>query len=289
MPGDLENSKGIGLVNTQGALAKYVADKQVDVIVLAMDERRKGLPVHELLDCKMGGVEVSDLMTFFERHTGKIRLDIMQPSMIFLSDGFRVSNFRKTWKRIFDVTSVFTLMPIMLPIVVFSVVALLIESRCKASVFYRQTRVGENGRLFQIYKFRSMVLNAEKDGVPLWAQKNDSRITRVGAVLRKFRFDEIPQLYNVLKGDMSFVGPRPERPEFVQRLADKIPYYNERHRVKPGLSGWAQIRYPYGASEEDGLEKLQYDLYYVKNYSILLDALVLLQTAEVVLLGRGAQ
>jgi len=289
MPGDFENNKGPSLVNTQGALAKYVAEKQIDVIVLAMDERRKGLPVHDLLDCKMGGVEVVDLLTFFERHTNKIRLDIMQPSWMFLSEGFRVSHFRRMWKRIFDIATVLVLTPIVSPIVVLAVIALLIESKFKSSVFYTQTRVGEHGRLFQIYKFRSMVVNAEQDGIPRWAEKNDSRVTRVGIFLRKFRFDEIPQLYNVLKGDMSFVGPRPERPEFVERLAGKIPYYNERHRVKPGLSGWAQIRYSYGASEEDGVEKLQYDLFYVKNYSILLDALVLLQTAEVVLLGRGAQ
>jgi len=288
MPGDHANEKGISLVNTQGALAKYVDEKQIDVIVLAMDERRKGLPVHDLLDCKMGGVEVIDLLTFFERHTDKIRLDIMQPSWMFLSEGFKVSNFRRLWKRIFDVTAVMLLTPIVSPIVVLTVIALLIEGKGRASVFYAQTRVGENGALFQIYKFRSMVVDAEHDGVPIWAEKNDSRITHVGSLLRKFRFDEIPQLYNILKGDMSFVGPRPERPEFVQRLAENIPLYNERHRVKPGLSGWAQIRYSYGASEEDGKEKLQYDLYYVKNYSILLDALVLLQTAEVVLLGRGA-
>lgn len=289
MPGDVENSKGISLVNTPGALAKFVSEQQIDVIVLAMDERRKGLPVHDLLDCKMGGVEVIDLLTFFERHTNKIRLDIMQPSWLFLSDGFKVSHFRRLWKRLFDIASVLLLAPIVSPIVVVCVIALLVECRCRSSIFYSQTRVGENGKLFQIYKFRSMIVNAEQDGVARWAEKNDARITRVGSFLRKFRFDEIPQLYNVLRGDMSFVGPRPERPEFVQRLAEKIPYYNERHRVKPGLSGWAQIRYSYGASEEDGLEKLQYDLFYVKNYSILLDALVLLQTAEVVLLGRGAQ
>jgi sugar transferase (PEP-CTERM system associated) len=287
--GDHENSKSLSLINTQGALAKFVAEKQVDVIVLAMDERRKGLPVHDLLDCKMGGVEVIDLLTFFERHTVKIRLDIMQPSWMFLSDGFKVSHFRRLWKRIFDIACVMVLTPVVSPIVLCAVTALMIESRFKASVFYTQTRVGENGRLFDIYKFRSMVVDAEQDGIPRWAEKNDTRITRVGTLLRKFRLDEIPQLYNILKGDMSFVGPRPERPEFVQRLVEKIPFYNERHRVKPGLSGWAQIRYSYGASEEDGLEKLQYDLYYVKNYSILLDALVLLQTAEVVLLGKGSQ
>lgn len=288
MPGDLESSKGPSLVYTQGALAKYVAEKQIDIIVLAMDERREGLPTHDLLDCKMGGVDVIDLLTFFERNTDKIRLDIMQPSWLFLSNGFRVSHFRRMWKRIVDIISVLLVAPLVAPIALLAALAVYVESRGKGSVFYTQTRVGEFGRPFQIYKFRSMATNAEQDGAVQWAVKNDSRITRTGAILRKFRFDEIPQLYNILKGDMSFVGPRPERPEFVQRLAEKIPYYNERHRVKPGLSGWAQIRYPYGASEEDGLEKLQYDLYYVKNYSILLDALVLLQTAEVVLLGRGA-
>jgi lipopolysaccharide/colanic/teichoic acid biosynthesis glycosyltransferase len=188
----------------------------------------------------------------------------------------------------FDISVVFVLGPVVLPIILLAGMAILLESCCRESVFYSQTRIGEGGRLFQIYKFRSMVVGAEQDGVPRWAEKNDVRITRVGAFLRKFRLDELPQLFNVLKGDMSFVGPRPERPEFVERLSHDLPYYNERHRVKPGLSGWAQIRFPYGASIEDGYEKLQYDLYYVKNYSILLDALILLQTAEVVLLGRGS-
>ena len=289
MSGDNGAENTISLVKTPGALVKYVADKQIDVIVLAMDERRKELPVHDLLDCKMGGVEVLDLLTFFERHTSKIRLDIMQPSWLFLSEGFEVNNFRRMWKRMFDLTCVLLLLPVVLPIAAISAIAVLAESRGRGDVIYRQTRVSENGRHFQIYKFRSMVTEAEKDGVARWAAKNDTRITRVGGLLRKFRFDELPQLFNVLRGDMSFVGPRPERPEFVVKLSEKIPYYNERHRVKPGLSGWAQIRYPYGASEEDGLEKLQYDLYYVKNCSILLDMLVLLQTAEVVLLGKGAQ
>jgi sugar transferase (PEP-CTERM system associated) len=288
MPGDIEDSKSISLVQTPGALVKYVADQRVDVIVLALDDRRKGLPVHELLDCKMGGVQVIDLLTFFERYTNKVRLDIMQPSWLFLSDGFAVSNFRKTWKRILDIACVLLLAPVVAPIVLLAALAILIESKGRGPIFYSQPRVGENGKVFRIYKFRSMVTDAELDGVARWADKNDSRITRVGGLLRKGRIDEIPQLYNILKGDMSFVGPRPERPEFVDRLAKNIPYYRERHRVKPGLSGWAQINYPYGASEEDGFEKLQYDLFYVKNYSILLDALVLLQTAEVVLMGRGA-
>ena len=289
MPGDREAESGISLVKTPGALVKYVAENQIDTIVLAMDERRKGLPVHELLDCKMGGVGVLDLLTFFERHTNKIRLDIMQPSWLFLSEGFEVNNFRRMWKRVFDIACVLLLLPVVLPAAALSVIAILIGGGGREGVIYSQTRVSENGRLFQIYKFRSMIVEAEKDGIARWAAINDARVTRVGAVLRKFRLDELPQLFNVLRGDMSFVGPRPERPEFVEKLSEKIPYYNERHRVKPGLSGWAQIRYPYGASEEDGFEKLQYDLYYVKNCSILLDMLVLLQTAEVVLLGKGAQ
>jgi len=289
MPGDREESKGISMAQTPGALTKFVQSSNVDIIVLAMDERRKGLPVHELLDCKMGGIEVIDLMTFFERYTNKIRLDIVKPSWLFLSDGFQTNNFRRLWKRSLDLLTVSILIPFVLPIMLFSSLAIWLESKFKEPVLYSQTRVGENGELFQIYKFRSMVSNAEDDGVARWAAKNDSRITRVGAILRKFRLDELPQLFNVIKGDMSFVGPRPERPEFVERLSKNIPYYNERHRVKPGLTGWAQIKYPYGASEEDGREKLQYDLFYVKNNSILLDALVLLQTAEVVLLGKGAQ
>ena len=288
MPGDDTEEKGITLARTQGALIKFVLDNAVDTIVLAMDDRRSGLPIHELLDCKMSGIEVIDMLTFFERHTSRIRLDIMQPSWLFLSDGFQVSNFRRMWKRMFDISVVLVMLPVVLPVVLLAGMAILIECRFRGSVFYTQTRVGEAGRLFHIYKFRSMVVDAEQDGVAQWAQKNDARITRVGAFLRKFRLDELPQLFNILKGDMSFVGPRPERPEFVERLSHDLPYYNERHRVKPGLSGWAQIRYPYGASVEDGHEKLQYDLYYVKNYSILLDALILLQTAEVVLLGRGS-
>lgn len=288
MPGDQNQDRGIGLAQTPGALAKYVAGKRIDVIVLALDERRQGLPVNDLLDCKMSGIEVMDLLTFFERYTNKIRLDIVQPSWLFLSDGFQMSNFKRLGKRLFDIAVVLLLLPVVLPVSLLASLAILVEGAFKDPVLYRQTRVGENGRLFQVYKFRSMVVEAEQDGFPCWARKDDSRITRVGATLRKYRLDEIPQLFNIIKGDMSFVGPRPERPEFVERLAEHIPYYSERHRVKPGLSGWAQIRYPYGASIEDGLEKLQYDLYYVKNYNILMDALVLLQTAEVVLLGRGA-
>jgi len=181
------------------------------------------------------------------------------------------------------------LLPIALPFALLVSLAIFIESGGRGGVIYSQVRVKQYGKPFNIYKFRSMVTNAEKDGVAQWASKNDARITRVGKIIRKGRLDEIPQLYNVLNGDMSFVGPRPERPEFVEKLAKAVPYYEERHRVKPGLTGWAQVCYSYGDTVGDSIEKLQYDLYYVKNYSVLLDMLILLQTAEVVMLGKGAQ
>ena len=273
----------------QGRLINYVADNHIDQIVLAADERRKGLPVQDLLDCKMSGIEVIDLPSFFERETGQIRLDILQPSWLFLSEGFGVSTFRLVKKRLFDLTIVLLLLPLVMPIMLLSALAILLDSKGKGGILYRQIRVGKNGQLFEILKFRSMVVDAEKDGMARWASTNDKRVTRVGSFMRKYRLDELPQFFNILKGEMSFVGPRPERPEFVNELAENIPYYNERHRVKPGLTGWAQIRYPYGASIEDGKQKFQYDLYYVKNYSNFFDAFVLLQTADAVLFGKGAR
>ena len=289
LAGDQETEKEHDLVIPSESLIRYVEEKDVDEIVLAADDRRKGFPVQDLLDCKMSGINVLDLLGFFERETGKIRLDILHPSWLFLSDGFHESTFRRAWKRSVDIILVLLLLPLVLPIMALVAAVILVESRGRGPILYSQTRVSENGELFRIHKFRSMVADAEGDGVARWAARNDSRITRVGSILRTYRFDELPQLFNVLKGEMSFVGPRPERPEFVEQLAKTVPYYNERHRVKPGLSGWAQIRYPYGASEDDCQEKLQYDLYYVKNYSIFLDAFVLLQTLEVVLFGKGAR
>jgi sugar transferase (PEP-CTERM system associated) len=237
------------------------------------------------------GVNVLDMVTFFERRAGKIRLDMLNPSWLYLSDGFQIGTgaIRRFLKRAMDISAVALLLPLALPLIVLISLAILIESRGRGPILYKQTRVKQDGLLFEIYKFRSMVTDAEKDGVARWASKNDSRITRVGSVLRIGRLDELPQLFNVLIGDMSFIGPRPERPEFIKELAASIPYYEERHRVKPGLTGWAQISYSYGDTEKDAIEKLQYDLYYVKNYSVLLDMLILLQTAEVVLLGKGAQ
>ena len=289
MPGDTDHEHESDRITLDTTLVRYVEENDIDEIVLAVDDRRRaGLPARDLLDCKMSGIDILDMVSFFERRTGKIRLDMLNPSWLYLSEGFHESAFRSFLKRLFDIMIVLLLLPVAFPLMLLTALAVFLESGGKGSVLYKQTRVTQDGRLFQIYKFRSMVSDAEKDGVARWASKNDSRITRVGSVIRKGRLDELPQLFNVLKGDMSFVGPRPERPEFVAQLAEKIPYYEERHRVKPGLTGWAQISYPYGDTEAGGLEKLQYDLYYVKNFSIFLDLVILLQTAEVVMIGKGA-
>ena len=289
LPGESSGKTGIKPLNLNAPLVQYAEEAHVDEIVLAVDDRRAGLPSKELVDCKMSGIDVVHMLTFFERSAGKIRLDMLYPSWLYLSDGFHESVFRRLGKRVFDVGAALFLLPILLPFIVMAMTGIFLESKGKGSIFYSQRRIKQDGEPFKIYKFRSMVVDAEQDGVARWASKDDARITWVGSLLRKARLDEIPQLYNVLKGDMSFVGPRPERPEFVEQLKQKSSYYDERHRVKPGVTGWAQICYPYGESIDDGLAKLEYDLYYVKNYSIFLDLLILLQTAEVVLLGKGAQ
>jgi len=260
----------------------------VDEIVVAVRDRRGGgLSMDELLECKLEGVNVTDVSSFFERETGHVQLDSLNPSWMVFSDGFCRTSGRGAVKRAFDVFVSLILLAVTLPIMVISAVAILIETGMP--IFYRQTRVGECGHPFEVLKFRSMRTDAEKDGTPKWAATGDNRITRVGAVIRKLRIDELPQIFNVLKGDMSFVGPRPERPYFVNELTHEIPYYSSRHSVKPGITGWAQVRYPYGASVEDARRKLQYDLYYAKNHSLFLDLLILFQTAQVVLFGKGAR
>jgi sugar transferase (PEP-CTERM system associated) len=268
-------------------LIDFVGAEDIDEIVVAPDDRRGGITVDEILDCKMGGYEVVDLLTFFEREAGLLRVDSLHPSWLVFSDGFRLSGMSQVAKRWFDVAASLGLLAVAWPVMLLTAAAILAESGWGAPVLYRQVRVGLNGRLFKVVKFRSMRTDAEKDGKARWAQLNDDRVTRVGSFIRKVRIDELPQLFNVLKGEMSFVGPRPERPEFVEKFAETIPYYSERHRVKPGITGWAQLCYRYGASYQDTIEKLQYDLYYVKNYSVFLDMLIMLQTIEVVLWGRG--
>jgi len=277
------------VVHIDTPLIDYAMQHQIQEIVVAIEDRRKSFPVEDLLDCKMSGVDVVDSQTFFERETGKVRLETLHPSWLVYSDGFRHIGFQHVVKRGFDIFASSLILLLTWPIILAAAVAIFVENNYSGPILYRQVRVGQNWQLFQVLKFRSMVVNAEKDGIPQWAQKNDSRITSVGKFIRRTRIDELPQIFNVLRGDMSFIGPRPERPEFVEQLADKIPYYAERHRVKPGITGWAQVRYPYGASDEDAREKLQYDLYYVKNYSLFLDFIILFQTAEVVIFGQGAR
>jgi sugar transferase (PEP-CTERM system associated) len=265
-------------------LTHIAEEKLVDEIVIATRDRR-GLPIDALLDCKLKGITITEYLTFWERENGQIDLEALQPSWLFFSDGFRMNWFPNLIKRLFDVVVSLVFLTLTFPVIGLTAIALRLEGA--GPIFYVQERVGLNGRRFPLMKFRSMSTNAETDGVPRWATANDQRITRVGALIRKTRIDEIPQVINVLRGDMSFIGPRPERPFFVETLMKEIPYYNERHRVKPGISGWAQINYPYGASVEDARQKLTYDLYYVKNRSLFLDFVILLQTARVILWPEG--
>jgi sugar transferase (PEP-CTERM system associated) len=276
------------ILREKGSLLALVTKYAVDEIVVAIRDRRKsGLNMQELLECKLEGVQVTDISSFFERETGHVQLDSLNPSWMVYSDGFIQTAGRNFAKRGFDVVVSLLLLILTFPVTLLTAILIVLESGFP--FFYRQERVGECGQVFQVLKFRSMRQNAEQGGTPQWAQQNDSRVTRVGRVIRKLRIDELPQILNVLRGEMSFVGPRPERPYFVRQLADQIPYFLNRHTVKPGITGWAQIRYPYGSSVEDAVHKLQYDLYYAKNHSFFLDLIILFQTAQVVLFGKGAR
>jgi sugar transferase (PEP-CTERM system associated) len=261
----------------------------VDEIVVAMDDRRRRFPMDQLLECRLEGVEILELVSFLERETGKVRLDILNPSWMIFSEGFRQGRIHDTLERSFDILASLALLSVTAPIMVLTALAIKIVEGPKASIFYGQVRVGQYGRPFRLLKFRSMREDAEKDGKAQWAQKNDSRVTAIGAFTRLTRIDELPQILNVLRGEMSFVGPRPERPEFVEQLEERIPYYRERHTIKPGITGWAQLCYPYGSSEQDATEKLQYDLFYVKNHSLLFYLAILVQTVEVIVWRKGAR
>ncbi len=270
-------------------LHELVSRKEVDEIVVGVDDRRGGLPMEELLECRQQGVAVTDLTTFFERESGRVQLSLTDPSWLVFSGGFNATPLRQLSKRCFDLGISALVLLLTWPFMLLVALAIRIESGAGQSIFYRQERVGVRGKPFRLAKFRSMRTDAELDGIARWASKDDDRVTRVGRFIRKVRLDELPQLWNVFRGEMSFIGPRPERPQFVADLATKIRYYDLRHCLKPGLAGWAQLRYPYGASEEDAAEKLKYDLYYVKNHNLLFDVLILIQTVEVVLFGRGAR
>ena len=260
-----------------------------DEIVVAVDDRRGNLPVRQLLDCRLRGIEVYDLVEFLERETGKIWIDIVSPGWLVFSPGFRVSKLRYFRQRVVDLAVSSILLVVTLPVMMLIAVAIKLEDGFRGPILYRQDRVGRNDKVFSMLKFRSMHVNAETDGEAVWAAESDSRVTRVGSFLRLTRLDELPQLLNVFRGEMSLVGPRPERPQFVASLRESIPYYSERHTVNPGLTGWAQLRYNYSGNKEETLEKLQYDLYYVKNHGLRLDLMIILQTVEVVLWGKGAR
>jgi sugar transferase (PEP-CTERM system associated) len=276
-------------INKSETLLDLSIANEIDEIVVAVDDRRRKLPIDEILDCKMSGFEVLDLLTFFEKETACVKIELLHPSWIIFSSGFHMGVTGLYGKRLFDIALSLLLLVVFSPLMLLVALASLIESRARDPIFYHQVRVGQNGTLLRLHKFRSMRVDAESDGVARWATKNDARVTALGAFLRKTRLDELPQLFNVLSGQMSLVGPRPERPEFVDQLSQAIPYYTERHRVKPGVTGWAQMLYPYGASEEDAKRKLEYDIYYVKHAGVFLDMIILLQTVEVVLLGKGAR
>ena len=267
------------------SLATLATAHNVEEIVVSVQNRRAGFPIKELLDCKLQGIKVTDAATFFERETCQIRVDSLQPSWLVFGGGFDQSFIRSFMKRAFDLICSSIILVATFPVMILTAALIYLEDR--SPIFYQQERVGKDGHSFNVLKFRSMRNDAEKSGKPQWAAQNDPRVTRVGNFIRKTRIDELPQILNVFKGEMSFVGPRPERPYFVEQLIEVVPFYNVRHSITPGITGWAQVRYGYGASADDALQKLQYDLYYVKNNSLFLDILILIDTLKVVLFRSG--
>jgi sugar transferase (PEP-CTERM system associated) len=276
------------ILSSNISLEDTVKHLGVDEIIVAAREQRGGvLPLRALLECRLNGIQVTDLARYFERVHGRVPIDSLKVSWLIYGSGFRQSWLRGVTKRAFDVLAAIVLLSITLPIMAVAALLILIEGG--APIIYRQERVGRSGKTFILLKFRSMSHDAEKDGRESWATVNDLRVTNTGRFLRRTRIDELPQLLNVFKGNMSFVGPRPERPQFVAMLTEKIPFYAVRHSVKPGITGWAQVRYTYGATVEESMKKLEYDLYYVKNHTVFLDLLILLDTVRVVMLGKGAR
>ncbi|MCZ6655803.1 MAG: TIGR03013 family PEP-CTERM/XrtA system glycosyltransferase [Gammaproteobacteria bacterium] len=292
---DLVSESGAKVVSYDEPLVEYCNRLKVDEIVVAIDERRRnveargGMPLDELLECRLVGIEVCDVQAFIERECSMVDVDLLRPSWMVFSDGFVLNVWRSMTKRGFDVLASLILLLFTFPIMLVTAFLIWVEGRFKDPILYRQVRVGLDSRMFEVLKFRSMRVDAETPGSEVWADEDESRSTRIGNLIRNSHIDELPQLFNVLRGDMSFVGPRPERPVFVKELEEQIPFYAQRHHVKPGITGWAQLCYPYGASIDDAKQKLQYDLYYLKNHSILLDLIILLQTVEVVLVGEGAR
>jgi len=288
LPGEKHQVSPPSVLPAEGMLMSMVNKYSVSEVIVAVGDRRSGsFPIQELLECKLHGVTVSDCAKFYERERGQIRVDTLYPSWLVFGEGFEQGILRRAVKRGFDSTASVILLAATFPVMLITALCILFEDG--APILYRQERVGKGGETFMVLKFRSMRNDAEQEGKPQWAAAKDPRTTRVGRIIRKLRIDELPQIFNVLKGEMSFVGPRPERPYFVDLLSAKIPYYNTRHSIKPGITGWAQVRYQYGASVGDAIEKLQYDLYYVKNNSLFLDVIILIDTVQVVLLGKGGR
>lgn len=279
------------LLERTGSLTALAKQMKVDEILVAVDERRKdrgsAFPIEQLLNCKFDGIRILETLDFYEREMQKVDFSQVSASWMVFGDQFRYSQVRDIAKRALDMVLALALLVVVWPLMLLTAFAVLVETG--RPIIYKQQRVGYKGKYFNILKFRSMVTDAEKDGRAVWASKNDSRITRVGNFIRNTRLDELPQILNVLKGEMSFIGPRPERPEFVNELNEQLPYYDVRHQVRPGLTGWAQLKYAYGASVEDAGNKLMYDLYYVKNHSLVLDILIAVQSVEVILLGKGVR
>ena len=277
---------GFELLGKTKDLRSLADELKPDLVVVALAEMRRALPAEDLLECRLQGINVEEWPTFYEKQTGKILVANLRPSWLIFSDGFVKTETTRMVKRAMDIGLALAGLALSLPVM--ALVAVLVKLDSKGPVLFRQQRVGERGRIFVLNKFRSMSVDAERHGA-VWAAADDPRVTRVGHWLRRMRLDELPQFWNVLVGDMSFVGPRPERPEFVGTLQREIPYYMGRHSVKPGITGWAQVRHCYAASVEDSMEKLQYDLYYIKNLSPLLDLVILLSTLQVVLFARGSR
>jgi len=280
----LINPRVIGLTEQLGSIVKK---EGIDRIVVAMGERRGQLPTDRLLELSLAGeVSIEEGASFYERITGRVSLNMIRPSWLIFSGRGRQARLATISRN--AVHWIVALVGFTLSLPLMTLTAMLVKLDSKGPVFYKQERVGKNGRPFTLMKFRSMKVDAEKSG-PVWASKGDDRATRIGRIIRKVRIDEVPQFWNILRGEMSFVGPRPERPHFVAQLAEEIPYYEQRHLIAPGLTGWAQIKYPYGASIEDARQKLQYDLFYIKNHSLLLDAIIMFETIKIIIFGRGAQ
>ena len=287
--GNLSSYQGIPVIYKKKfeGLCQIAKEMDIKKIVVDLKEKRGAFPTRELLNCRVDGIDILEGNSFYEMLTGKLIVGQIKPGWLIFSDGFRKSFTRRISKRVVDVILSFFMLLLLLP--VFFITAVLIKLDSKGAVFFSQERKGENRKTYMVHKFRSMAANAEEHSGPVWAQDDDSRITRVGGYIRKLRIDEIPQLWNVLKGEMSFVGPRPEREYFIKKLEAAIPYYAQRFSVKPGITGWAQVRYGYGASVEDAIEKLNYDLFYIKNMSVFMDLIIVLRTVKIVLFGKGAR